>query len=134
MDERPGLPTHYGLNLAAGLMILAGWGGLFVLVRTVLPNPGPRWMFFVLLYIAISGTVMPFVRFLNNRFGGGPLVVPDWVVVRQSLWVGLYVATCAWLQIPRVLSLPIAAFLALAVVVIEVFLRVRERATHFDEG
>jgi hypothetical protein len=48
------------------------------------------------------------------------------VIVRQSVWVGLYAVACAWLQIPRALSLPTALLLALVFVVIEVFLRVRE--------
>jgi hypothetical protein len=43
------------------------------------------------------------------------------------------VVTCAWLQIPRVLTLPIAFFLALALIVIEVFLRSREIAHERDE-
>jgi hypothetical protein len=134
MTDRPRLPSNSGLNLAAGLLILIGWGGLVILVRTIIPNPGPRWMFFVLLYIAVVGTTLPFIRFLSDRFGGGPGVIPDWVVVRQSLWCGLYVTTCAWLQIPRVLSLPVAVLLALALVVIEGFLRLRERAGRYEES
>jgi Flp pilus assembly protein protease CpaA len=42
------------------------------------------------------------------------------------VWVGLFAVTCAWLQIPRVLNLPIAFFVGLVFVVIEVFLRSRE--------
>jgi hypothetical protein len=38
------------------------------------------------------------------------------------------VITCAWLQIPRVLNPAIAVLLALSLVVIEVFLRLRERS------
>jgi hypothetical protein len=44
------------------------------------------------------------------------------------------VTTCAWLQIPRVLSPPIAVLLALALVVIEGFLRLRERAGRYEES
>ncbi|MCB9436857.1 MAG: hypothetical protein H6673_07655 [Anaerolineales bacterium] len=115
---------HYGLNLAAGFMILIGWGGLVYLVQNVLPTPGPRWMFFVLLYIAAVGTSLPFIRFLNIRFTNPN--VPETVILREGLWVGLFVTTCAWLQIPRVLNWSIALLLALAVVVIEGFLRLRE--------
>ncbi len=45
----------------------------------------------------------------------------------------LFVVTCAWLQIPRVLSWPIAFFLALIFVVVEVFLRSREVAHEYGE-
>lgn len=116
---------QYGLNLAAGLMILIGWGGLFVLVRTSLPTAGPIWAFFVFLYIAVAGTSLPFIHLLNVRFGNPN--VSDAVILREGLWCGLYVTTCAWLQIPRVLNWPIALLLALAVIVIEAFLRLRER-------
>jgi hypothetical protein len=46
--------------------------------------------------------------------------------VRQSIWIGLFAMLCSWLQMPRVLNLPIAFFLGLVFVVIEVFLRSRE--------
>lgn len=122
---------QYGLSLAAGFLILLGWGGLFVLVRNVVPTAGPRWMFFLLLYVAVVGTTLPFVRLLNRRFSTVP--VSDAVILRESLWCGLYATTCAWLQIPRVLSLPVAALLGLAVIVIEGFLRLRERPQYYDD-
>lgn len=120
---------HIGVLLAAAVMIVGGWGGLYTLVMTTLPRVGQRWLFFVLLHIAVTGTVLPFVRYLNVRFT--PIDVPlppGGVLVRQSVWVGLFVVTCAWLQIPRVLNPPIAFFIALVFVVIEVFLRSREIA------
>lgn len=107
-----------------------GWLGLFFLIRMVVPRAGARWMFFVLLYVAVAGTVIPLAKFLNERFRGRYPEPPDWVSVRQGLWVGLYVATCAWLQIPRVLNLTIAFFLALSLMVIEIFLRLRERSLY----
>lgn len=110
-------------------MAAGGWFGLYQLVTTVLPRVGPRWLFFVLLQIAVTGTVLPFVRYLNVRFT--PVTVelpPGGVLVRQSVWIGLFVVTCAWLQIPRVLTPPIAFFLGLVFVIIEAFLRSRELA------
>ena len=50
------------------------------------------------------------------------------VVVRRSVWIGIIVVTCAWLMIPRYMSLPILLILILSFVVIEVFLRNRELA------
>ena len=122
-------PDHLGAIIAGILMFLIGWGGLYVLLTTTLPRVGPRWIFFVLLQIAVTGTVLPFVRYLNNRFTSvdDPLP-PGGVLVRQSIWVGLFVVTCAWLQIPRVLNPPIAFFVAMAFVIVEVFLRNREIA------
>ncbi len=127
-------PDHVGVLVASVVMILAGWLGLYRIISTTLPRVGPRWAFFMLLFIAVTGTVLPFVRYLNVRFT--PItseLPPGGVLVRQSIWVSLYVVTCAWLQIPRVLNLPIAFFLALAFIVIEVFLRSREIAHEYAE-
>jgi hypothetical protein len=127
-------PDHVGVMIAGVVMMIDGWGGLYMLVTTMLPRVGQRWLFFVLLHIAVTGTVLPFVRYLNMRFTpiDAPLP-PGGVLVRQSVWIGLLVITCAWLQIPRVLNPPIAFFVALVFLVIEVFLRSREIAAERDE-
>lgn len=116
-----------GTALAGVLLASMGWLGLYYLVKFTLPFAGERWMFFVLLYIASTGTAIPLAKFLNYRFRGRAAAPPDWISVRQALWVGLYISTCAWLQIPRVLNGSLAFFLALSLLVIEVFLRIRER-------
>src|SRR5262249_12998127 len=120
-------PDHVGVLIAGVFFMIVGWLGLFQLVTTTLPRVGQRWVFFLLLQIAVTGTVLPFVRYLNVRFT--PVTAdlpPGGVLVRQAIWVGLFAVTCAWLQIPRILSLPIAFFLGLVFVVIEAFLRSRE--------
>lgn len=120
-------PDHLGVLVASLVMAVGGWYGLYMLVTTTLPRVGPRWTFFVLLQIAVTGTALPFIRYLNVRFT--PVHVelpPGGILVRQSVWIGLFVVTCAWLQIPRVLTLPIAFFIALTFILIEVFLRSRE--------
>lgn len=122
-------PDHIGVLVAGLVMMVGGWYGIYTLVTTMLPRVGPRWMFFLLLHIAVTGTVLPFVRYINLRFTPVDAdLPPGGVLVRQSVWIGLFVVTCAWLQIPRVLTLPIAFFLALALAIIEVFLRSREIA------
>lgn len=120
-------PDHIGV-LAAGLvMMVGGWLGLYYLVTTTLPRVGQRWIFFMLLLIAVTGTVLPFIRYLNVRFTPTDVELPPGgVIVRQSIWFGLFVVLCAWLQLPRVLNLPIAFFLGLVFIGIEVFLRSRE--------
>lgn len=54
--------------------------------------------------------------------------MPTSVLVRQALWVGLFGATCAWLQIGRIFSLALAALVAAGLGGVEWFLRMRERA------
>jgi hypothetical protein len=121
-------PDHLGILIGAAVMFVVGWIGLYVLITTQIPRLGGQlWLFFVLLNVAVTGTVLPFIRYLNVRFT--PIraeLPPSGVIVRQSVWVGLYAVACAWLQIPRALSVPTALLLALVFIVIEVFLRVRE--------
>jgi hypothetical protein len=63
------LPADYSGILLAGLLMLAvGWYGLYVLVTTQIPRVGQRWLFFVLLHIAVTGTMIPFVRYFTIRF------------------------------------------------------------------
>ena len=124
-------PDHVGLLVASMLLMGGGWYGLFYLVTTSLPRIGGElWVFFSLLQIAITGTALPIVRYLNVRFTPLNKDVPaSGVIVRQSVWIGIFVVTCAWMQIPRALSLPLVVFLAIVFIVIEVFLRTREIAS-----
>ncbi|MBL8152847.1 MAG: hypothetical protein JNM70_01585 [Anaerolineae bacterium] len=120
-------PDHIGVLIAGAVFMLIGWLGLYQLVTTSLPLVGQRWLFFILLQLAITGTVLPFVRYLNVRFT--PVTAdlpPGGVIVRQSIWIGLFVVMCAWLQIPRVLTLPMVILVALLFIIIEAFLRSRE--------
>jgi hypothetical protein len=121
-------PDHVGVLISAVVMLAIGWGGLYLLVVNQPPRlAGQLWLFFVLLDIAITGTAIPIVRYLNVRLTpiNAPLP-PGGIIVRQSVWIGLYIVTCAWLQIPRVLTPVIAVLLALVFIAIEVFLRFRE--------
>lgn len=126
--DRLKAPADYAGVLAGALLLMAGaWGGLYVLILSRRPFVGERWLFFVLLFAAAAASAMPFVRYLNLRFT--PIhrtLPPGGVLIRQSVWVGLFIVTCAWLQIPRALTLPTAFFLGVAFLVIEIFLRTRE--------
>jgi len=121
---------HNGLLIASVLMMLIGWGGLYQLVTTTLPRIGGElWLFFLLLMIAVTGTAIPFVRYFNVLLTPAHSEVPTGgVIVRQSVWVGLFAVACAWLQIPRALTVPLAIFIAILFLVVEIFLRTREIA------
>jgi hypothetical protein len=114
--------------IAAAVLAAIGWLGLLLLMNATLPTIGPRWLFFFLLTQATTGTVLPFVWFLRRRFSAGE-PMPVGVLLREALWIGLYVSACAWLQINRGLTLTVALFLALGLIVIEAFLRRVERST-----
>jgi hypothetical protein len=110
-----------------------GWPGLFLLMQATQPTVGPRWLFFFLLTIAVTGTALPFVWVLRRRFAPDAPVAAG-VLLRQSIWVGLYVCLLVWLQVNRSLELSLAIFLGLALIVFEWLLRLMERSTWRPEG
>jgi hypothetical protein len=104
-----------------------GWAGLFLVIYTSLPTLGPRWLFFFFVVLALTGTILPVIYFLNIRFPSVPPIgVP--VVIRQACWVGVYGGILAWLQLGRILTTSIGLAIAIGLVVIEGLIRMRERS------
>lgn len=126
MESRASPPVSSFLPASIFLMLL-GWGGLYAIFQLTTPNGGTRWAFFFAGLLAVTGTMLPFTAFLNRRFSSNP-PASSTVVVRQALWVGIYIATLFWLQIGTVLNAPLAVFLAAGVIAIELLLRLRERS------
>jgi hypothetical protein len=112
---------------ATVILSLIGWGGLAWLVLYTLPTVGPQWLFFFLGVMALSGTSLPIMAFLNRRFLSNPPATPG-VILREAIWVGVYGTTLAWLQIGRVLTMPLAMLLAFGLLLIEGLFRLRERS------
>ncbi|MEZ0395053.1 MAG: hypothetical protein ABWK53_01275 [Anaerolineales bacterium] len=109
-----------------GLLIL-GWGGLALVVFTLTPTVWARWLFFALLTLALTGTALPVVWFLNLRFPSSPPA--EWpVIVRQASWFGVYGAVLAWLEANGVVTLWIALGWALGLIVVEYIIRMIERS------
>jgi hypothetical protein len=114
---------------ASIFLIIIGWGGLAFLVLNTLPTVAPRWLFFFLLVLALAGTILPVVAFLNRRFPSLPPATPA-VIVRQATWVGLFGATLAWLQMGRVLTMPMVLLLLIGLGLIEFLIRISERSQY----
>ena len=112
---------------AAIILAILGWGGLYFLVNLTIPTVGPRWLFFFLSVLALTGTTLPVIAFLNQRFPTNPPVNAG-VIVREAIWVGLYFPTLAWLQLGQVLTPALSLLLAVGFLAIEVLLRLRERS------
>ena len=112
---------------AALFLFVIGWGGLIFLIISTLPTVGPRWLFFFLCVMAITGTILPIVAFLYRRFPSTPSPT-TMVVVRQSLWFAIYGATLIWLQMGRVLNPALAILLAIGFALIEFLLRLSEKS------
>ncbi|MDQ2692636.1 MAG: hypothetical protein M3Y68_11425 [Chloroflexota bacterium] len=109
------------------LLMIVGWGGLYLLITETLPYVWPRWGFFVLVLVALTGTVLPVVFFFHRRFPGETLAEAN-VIVRQALWVGIYGATLAWLQLGRLVTVYVVLGLAGGFAAIEYFTRLREKS------
>ncbi|MEW6717861.1 MAG: hypothetical protein AB1345_10205 [Chloroflexota bacterium] len=125
--EAPRSPEPAAFLPLAFLMMVIGWGGLGLVVFFQLPTLGPRWLFFFLSVLALTGTALPIVALLHRRFPRKPPARQQ-VIVRQALWVGVYIPTLVWLQLGRVLNFPLALLLAIGFLLIEWLLRYRERS------
>ena len=108
-------------------LIFIGWGGLLLVIYNTVPNLAPRWVFFFLGVLALTGPTIPIVYFLNKRFPSDP-PIEDMVILRQSLWVGVFGSTVAWLQLGRVLTTGLGLILAGVFILIEFLLRLFERS------
>lgn len=113
--------------ITAILLAGGGWAGLALLIYYTLPTIGPRWLFFFLSVLALTGTVLPALAFLNRRFAGKPPATHG-AILRQAIWFGVYFPTLAWLQIGRVLTMTLAVLLAVGFIMVEWLLRLRERS------
>lgn len=109
------------------LFSVLGWGGLITLMNTTAPTLGPRWLFFFLIVVALTGTAMPASAYLNHRFPTNPPVEPS-VVLRQALWVGIYASTIVWLNYGDVLNGTIALTLFIGLAILESLLRLAEHS------
>ncbi len=109
--------------------MLVGWGGLAIVIFVFMVPPlvWARWGFFALWFTALAGTALPVTYFLNLRFPSDPPAEPN-AIVRQALWVGVYGATLAWLQLGHLATLWVWIGLAAGLVAIESVIRSREKA------
>ena len=108
-------------------LILIGWGGLALLLIYSVPFVWARWGFYVFGIMALTGTTLPIVYFFHRRFPTNPRAEPN-VIVRQAMWVGVYGATLAWLQLGRLVTLYVILGLASGLIATEYFIRLREKA------
>ena len=112
---------------AALILALIGWGGLAYLFIYTLPTLWPRWLFFFLSLLAVSGIFLPVAAFLNLRFPTQPPASQN-TILREATMVGIFTATIAWLQLGRVLTLPLILLLAIGLILIELLIRLREKS------
>jgi len=120
-------PRVISILPTAAILMVVGWAGLLAVITLTDPSGGTRWLLFFTSVLALTGTVLPLMAFLNRRFPSNPPPT-QFVIVRQALWFGLYLPTLAWLQIGRVFTPALALLLAIGLIIIEWLLRLRERS------
>jgi hypothetical protein len=113
--------------LTALFLFVTGWGGLLIILLTTLPTLGPRWLFYFFLFLGLVGFILPIVDFFNRRFPSKPPAGAE-IIIRQSVWFGIYGCLVTWLQFGRILNSGLVIFLAIGLVVIEFILRMNERS------
>ena len=123
----PEAPPVSAFIPASIFLMLLGWGGLIAVILYTEPSGGARWAFFFTAVLALTGTALPAVAYLNRRFPSSPPASIG-IILRQAIWIGIYLPTLAWLQIGRVLSPFLALLLGVGLLLIETLLRLRERS------
>jgi hypothetical protein len=120
MDEKPSFRPFLIPML---FLLVVGWGGLALLMNFTLPELWPRWGFFALIVMAFTGSALPVTFLVNQRL----LSNEAHVVTRQALWVGIYAALLAWLQIGDILNFSVALWLVLGFLAVEFLFQLRKR-------
>jgi hypothetical protein len=125
LDSKNSSPFSAVLATSLLLIAVAGVGLVLLFILTV-PTLGPRWLLFFLVTLAASGVALPFAYFINVRFPSNP-PAQSGVLLREAIFVGLYVDLVIWLRFGKVLNFAIGVFVLAAFVLIEILLRWRER-------
>ena len=128
MSDRTSSRYLLSLYIAAGVLASVGWFGVLALIFYTVPTVDVRWLFFMLGLASLTGTAVPFIRYLNRRFERGQ-AAPG-VLLRRSIWVGVLGAALAWLQIGRSLSWGSGLLLTGLFIAIEALLALRERSRY----
>ena len=123
MSPKPSFRPHI---IPTIILFRIGWGGLYALALFTLPFVWARWGFFALWVIALTATSFPIIYFVTTRFSSEKM--EPQVLVRRALWVGVFGATLAWLQLARLVNVYVILGLAFGLAAIESLLRLRERA------
>ncbi len=123
-DNIPSVRAYLPLT---AILLMLGWGGLFLLMNFTQPTLWPRWFFFFLMVLGVTGIAMPGVVFVYQRFPSSQSPEQQ-VIVRQSLWAGIFVAVMIWISLGQVFNFTLAILGLIGITVIEVFLRLRERS------
>ena len=127
MAHRSYLPPFGKIFITSLMLSFLGLGGLAYILIAMEPTLWPRWMFYFFLTIAGAGIALPMAYFIQRRLA--KQYIPPRILVRESLFFGIYLDLLAWLQIGRIASNLSVFLLAGGMILLEVFIRMAEKAT-----
>ncbi len=119
-----------GRVLPVGLILTAigGVGLVFIFLNTQ-PFIGPRWLLFFFTTLLACGLGLPTITVAQIRFSKKNLT--EGVLLRESILFAIYIDLLLWLQLGRVLTNFIIFLLGAGFVLLEIFLRISEKAVFF---
>jgi hypothetical protein len=120
MSRRP-------VGLMSALLALAAVVGLIMFTFIYPPAGTTLPVFFAILFLAAAGLACPLLLLWDARSRQPAPRRRVWVALRRSLWVGLWVALCAWLQLVRLLDVTTALLFLVVLALGEWLLSSRRR-------
>jgi len=124
--DRSQYPPFRPILITSLSLLGVGIVGLVLLFSLTVPTLGPRWLLFFLITLVGCGLALPGAYFLNLRFPSTPPADAN-ILIREALWVGLYLDLVIWLQFGKVLNFALGVLLLAGFALIEFLLRLRER-------
>lgn len=99
--------------------------GLYYLVMNTQPYLKERWLFFLALFLFVTGVLLPLFALLNRYFFTAKRINPP-TVVREAVGGALITDLLLWFQIGRVLTPAIIMICVGGFVLAEILWRARE--------
>jgi hypothetical protein len=121
----PKPPFPAGLFLMAALFAVAGWAAVAAVILLTLPFLFPRWLFYFALFVALTGTALPVMWYLNRRFTAGRFPA-EGVLVREALEAASLGVFLVWLQAGRMFTAFLGWAFFGAFLAVELLLRIYE--------
>ena len=121
------LPPFGKILISSIFLTILGGGGLAFIFQFLEPTLGPRWLLFFFLTIIGAGMALPISFLIQRRFSNQ--VVSGKVLIREATLFGIFLSLLAWLQLGRILTNLIILIIAAGFVLLEILLRMAEKAT-----
>ena len=111
------------ISVLAVLAAVGGWWTLHQPVSSARPEqPGVLAVFYALLFLTLTATLVPVMAYLNRRFAHESMARAPLRYLRLSVLAGLCLSSWVWLQANRAFNLGFAFIIALIFVAVELFI------------